>query len=198
MSRFFRTIKYTYRSINFTRITVRAIVIFFFASMSFMCLNWRDTGQISGNPISNFLADIFVVFQFPVFFIFYNFFEKMGYYSWSTYFVWLGINAYFYSLIIEFIYFLFHKIFRPTKSNKYRRLGLRFFIIGFILILIAELYPFAKVNLPSKADIFGNPNIETYSLLQSVFTYSGLVMLVFGIIFIAFNPAKTLKEISAK
>ena len=194
MSQFFRTLKYTYRSINFTRILVRAIVVFFFATISFMCLYWRDTGQISYNPVSNFFADIFIVFQFPAVFIFYN----IGYYSWTTYFIGLGINAYLVSLLIEFIYFLFHKIFKPTKSNKYRRFGLRISILGFALIMIAELIPFAKVNLPAKIDIFGSSNVEAYSLLQNVILYSGLTLMVFGIIFIAFNPAKTLKEVSIK
>jgi hypothetical protein len=180
------------KNINYEKIFVRSIVLAFVSAICFMCSYWRDEGELGTGPIRNFLADIFIIFQFPSLFIL----VKTGYYSWTTYIIGLFVNVFLFSAIIQIIYFFLYKIFKPTTQAKFRLPGLIIVVIGIILIIIAESFSFTKTNLPPIAFTDGYNPYDHYSTTKSALLYTAFGVTLLGVIIFVFNPRRHLKEIN--
>jgi hypothetical protein len=103
-----------FKNINFTRITVRALLIFFFIGISFTFSYWRDEGTLGSGPIRNFIADMFSYVHYPSL----DFLYKSGYYTWTTYVLGLLANAFIYSIIIGIILKLISKFRKPKEPKE--------------------------------------------------------------------------------
>jgi hypothetical protein len=106
-----------FKNVPFIRITALAFVILAFISISFICSSWRDEGTLGNARILNYLADIFIIFQYPGVVLFYH----SGFYNWPTYMLGLIIDAYLYAIVIRLLFKLIYNLtakFRKPKEPK--------------------------------------------------------------------------------
>jgi hypothetical protein len=173
-----------FKNVNFIRLLVRALVIFFFIGFTFACNSWRDEGVITTGLLGNMFADIYAIFQYPSLYILY----AMGYYTWTTYIIGLFINAYLWSIAIGIVYYILSKFFNVINSFILRPIGLIIMIVGFTLMVHAEKGDFAKtLNNVTSINLHGlKHDLEK----KNSFLYNGFITLVTGFILIRFSLSR--------
>jgi hypothetical protein len=178
-----------FKNVNFVKIFIRALMISCFIAISFTCSYLHDEGQLGTSWITNFFADIFVVFQFPMLFIF----VRIHFYTWETYYSGLLINALLFSIVIQMIFFLLGKIWVTKSAFILRPIGFIIEIIGIIIIIISEEVNFSKTLHNAAGVAYTDPGDK------SIYLFTGLGVLVFGWILFAFSLNKReKKDISIK
>jgi hypothetical protein len=184
-----------FKNVNFTRILIRALFIFFFIGITFLCSYWRDEGELGAGWVRNSLADLFAIFQFPAL----NIFFLTGFYTWTTYVLGLFINAYLWAVSIAIILYILSRIFKTRDAFLLRPIGLLIIIVGIIIIIIAQESDFAK-TLNTITDINLTTAHELDKKTYSVFT--GFITIVIGWVLISFSlsqkKAKNAKDFSIR
>jgi hypothetical protein len=185
-----------FKNVNFTRIMIRALLIFLFIAITFACSYWRDEGVLGTGWVRNSLADLYTIFQFPAL----NFFYTINFYTWTTYVVGLFVNAYLWSIAIAIILYILSKIFVTTDSFFLRPVGLLLIVAGLILIIVSQEIDFDKV-LNSKA-VIGFPGPANTIDKKVWMVFAGFIAIVLGRTFISFSLSKKkerdIKEISIR
>ena len=173
-----------FKDVNFTRIIIRALLIFFFIGITYMFSYWRDEGMLGTGWVRNSLADIYAIFQYPALNIFYN----IGLYTWTTYIIGLFINAYLWSVSISIILYVLSKIFLTRDSFLLRPIGLLVIIAGIVLLIISQKADFVKT--PDTVTLANILNTEHESVKKLHWAFSGFVTIVIGWILISFSLSK--------
>jgi hypothetical protein len=172
-----------FKNVNFTRIIIRALFIYLFVGITFLCSYWRDEGVLGVGWVRNSLADIFAIFAFPAL----NIFFFTGYYTWTTYILGLFIDAYLWSVSIAIILHILSRIFKTRDAFLLRPVGLLIVIVGIIIIMIVQKSDLGK-TLNSAADI----NLYTAHDLdkKTYLVFTGFITIVIGWVFISFSLSK--------
>jgi hypothetical protein len=177
-----------FKNVNFTRVLIRALFIYFFIGIAFLCSYWRDEGVLGTGWFRNSLADLFAIFQYPALDIFFN----IGFYTWTTYLFGLFIDAYLWSVSIAIILYILSKIFKTRDAFLLRPIGLLLMIIGIIIIIFAEELNFTKpLNIITYANLL---NTEHELSKKTYLVFSGFITLVVGWVLISFSISKKKAE----
>src|SRR6266550_3399712 len=100
-----RRLKAFIKDINFIRITIRALFIFFIALALWLLLDRMENGLHISATLRKVLSDIYYLLNFPCVILLYNHAGK-GWYVWGTFFTCLFLDAYLYSIAIAIILYL--------------------------------------------------------------------------------------------
>jgi len=109
-----RRIKAFFKSINYTRIFIRALNIFFIACILWLALDKLEGKMIHPAALKKFLGNIYDLLSYPcVVWLYWH--SPDGWYIWPAYFFCLFLDCYLYAVAIGLILFPFSSRFRKSK-----------------------------------------------------------------------------------
>ena len=100
------------QNINSVRIIILTLTLTVFSGVLFLFTYGQDEGTLGDGVIKNLIADVFVFFAFPSLPVF-NRLDILN--SWSIYFIGLFINSMIYGILIERLFYFFHRTIRQRQ-----------------------------------------------------------------------------------